>query len=39
MKYREVQEKLRTVGIVMCKTGGRLRINHFCGRRLESVDS
>lgn len=29
MKYRDVQERLRMVGIVMSKSQGRIRINHF----------
>ncbi|BBD41036.1 hypothetical protein Amn_pb00270 (plasmid) [Aminobacter sp. Y103A] len=31
MKYREVQETLRTIGIVMSKKDGRIRVNHFGG--------
>jgi hypothetical protein len=31
MRYREVQEKLREMGIVISKKGGTLRINYFSG--------
>lgn len=31
MKYREVQERLRSVGVVMSKSGASLRLNHFGG--------
>lgn len=29
--YRQVQEQLREVGVLMSKRGGRIRINHFAG--------
>lgn len=31
MKYREVQERLRAVGIVVSKRAGVIRLNHFGG--------
>ncbi|CAN7718435.1 hypothetical protein [Aminobacter aminovorans] len=31
MKYREVQEQLRLVGILISKRGDSLRVNHFSG--------
>lgn len=31
MKYREVQECLRAVGVVISKRGGVIRVNHFGG--------
>lgn len=31
MRYREVQEQLRLVGILMSKRGGSHRVNHFGG--------
>jgi|APFEC2959095171_1045051.scaffolds.fasta_scaffold14346_2 hypothetical protein len=31
MRYREVQEQLRVVGILLSKKGGSLRVNHFDG--------
>ena len=31
MRYREIQEKLREMGIVISKKGGTLRINYFSG--------
>ena len=31
MRYREVQEKLREIGIVISKRGETLRINYFSG--------
>lgn len=31
MKYREVQERLRLVGILMSKRGNTIRVNHFGG--------
>lgn len=32
MKYGEVQERLRSVGVLICKRGGLIRINHFGGQ-------
>lgn len=32
MRYRQVQDQLRAVGILISKRGGSLRVNHFCGR-------
>jgi len=31
MKYREVQEHLRALGVVMSKRGCAIRLNHFGG--------
>ena len=31
MKYGEVQEQLRLVGILISKRGGSVRVNHFFG--------
>ncbi|MCX8571804.1 MULTISPECIES: hypothetical protein [Aminobacter] len=31
MKYREVQEQLRLVGIMISKRGDSIRVNHFSG--------
>jgi hypothetical protein len=31
MKYREVQEQLRSVGMLISKRGQSLRVNHFSG--------
>lgn len=32
MQYSEVQERLRAVGVLISKRGGRIRINHFGGQ-------
>ncbi|MEO5326345.1 hypothetical protein PV773_23795 [Mesorhizobium sp. CC13] len=31
MRYREVQDRLRTIGILISKRGNRIRVNHFGG--------
>ncbi len=31
MRYREVQDQLRVIGILMSKRGNRIRVNHFGG--------
>lgn len=31
MKYREVQERLRLVGVMISKRGDTIRVNHFGG--------
>ncbi len=31
MRYREVQDQLRSVGVLISKKGGSLRVNHFSG--------
>ncbi len=31
LTYRQVQEQLRKVGIVMSKKGSTIRLNHFSG--------
>lgn len=31
LKYREVQERLRLVGVMISKRGDTIRVNHFGG--------